>query len=121
MNPFTNFVDEVVFPYRNTGIKLRVRRARNAAYMEKLRRIMKPHKRQIDRNELPVKDIWALEDKALAGTVLVGWEGAPEEYSEQAAEDLLGTDPYLRREILDVADNAEAFIQEDQAEIEGKS
>ena len=108
------------------GITLEIGRHNSAEFRRKFRRLTKPYKRQIDKDELPEDLSIELMCRAMIGTVLVGWEGAKTadgsvyEFTEQNALDLLIDDVDCREFISEVASNLSLFLDQQDEEAKKK-
>jgi len=123
MLKITRTVDTVEEEY--FGVRLRIARTNSDAFVAKLRRLTKPYKRQIDNGSLADDKSRRLFSEAMAGTVLVGWEGlymdgAEVPFSEANATDLLVSDPDCREFVSQIAGSLDRFLADEQSELEKK-
>lgn len=108
------------------GIMLEIARSNTPEYISKLRFLTKPFQRQIDAGDFPVEKDIEITAKALAGTVLVGWQpftmpnGDQIEYSLANAENLLINDNDCRKFVLEISREWELYERQAEEDAEGK-
>lgn len=113
------------------GVTLKIASSYNDAFMEKMRRIEAPYKRQKDKGTLTVRKQRELAAQAMAGEVLRGWDadqlgqalnaGGPVPYSDAKAVELLTDKIDLFLEVQRVAGNRELFCEDQVEALEGNS
>lgn len=105
------------------GVPLIIARANNDHFKKVFRTLTKPYQRDIDRNTLDNAVAEDLLCKALAQTILVGWDKSKFpgniEYSVENAEQLLKNDPDCRIFVTNVSQDAENFYREDREDYRG--
>lgn len=57
-----------------SGIKLKIARARNSAYRELMRQLTEPHQQKIREGEMEIEVLEDLLKQVRAKTILLGWE-----------------------------------------------
>lgn len=110
------------------GVRLTIARKNSEAFVTKLRRLSKPHKRRMESGNLPEETARRIYAEAMAGTLLVGWVaddfipvlGEPVPFNEANAADLLTNDQDCRNFVDDIAGSLDAFMLDEQAELEKK-
>jgi len=107
--------------------RFEIARSNNHQFRNKFKAISKKHKRALENKTLSTEKEDAIVCKALAGTVLVGWEmvsavkGQKEvPYSLAEAESTLIEDEKLREEIMDVAGAHDAFLVDEEEKVKKK-
>lgn len=96
------------------GQSLLIARLGNVAYTDELQRLMKPHLKELRRNEIP-KQMMGLQKKAIAKTILLGWKGLKEvdgktvEYSQDMALECLNDNQDFFVMVQDLAQDRENF------------
>lgn len=112
------------------GITLEIARSQhNEAFVEKFRRLSRPHKKQIDAQTLPMRKSTELVAEAMAGTVLVGWDakemervaGRPYPFTLENAKALLVEDDDCREFVSTVAAAQDRYLLEEEEQLMGKS
>jgi len=102
------------------GIRLKIARARNAAYRESMRKIMEPHRKTIREGGMDIEDLEDLLRQVRAETILLDWEniedknGNPITYSSKQALEFFN-DPELRdfyTFVITQSENMENFKKE---------
>lgn len=105
------------------GVPLKIARANNEGFKKVFRQLTKPYQKDIERNTLDNSVAEDLLCKALAQTVLVGWDATKfpggYEYSVENAEQLLKNDPDCRAFVTEVSQDAENFYVADRDEFRG--
>lgn len=97
------------------GLQLLVARLTNKQYQEHVRRLGKPHARQIRANNLSIDIINEITRKAVAKHVLLGWknlqddDGSNIEYTQQKALELLEQYADFYDMVLEFAQDVENF------------
>ena len=126
----TKAKDTVSVDYQ--GILFEVADMENDAYIGKLLKLSKAQRKAgIDVDSLPYEESVPMQAKAMAGTVLVGWDAAAMgaameppvdcfDFSPQAAEELLLDDRHLRNFIRSVATDKARYVIESQEAAMGK-
>ena len=119
------------------GIRLLVARIGNPKYAKLIKRLRKPHERRLARADLDSDLLTGLIQKAMASTVLLGWENITEDqedeegnivevevpYSAEKALDYL-TNPKLRdfyADVLTFATQQENYLQDAEEALVGNS
>lgn len=104
----------------------------NPNYRRRMRAVMKPYRRQINRGTLDDKLADQLHAEVLADSVILGWKHLQESgkevpYSRQKCIDLLVGFPELKEDIVDAASDLDTFLEDMNREdesgetVEGKS
>lgn len=102
------------------GIRLKIARARNAAYLEMMRKIMEPRRKTIREGGMELEELQDLLKQVQAKTVLLGWENIedkedkPIKYSSEQALAFFN-DPELRdfyTFVITQSENMENFKKE---------
>jgi len=109
------------------GVPLTIARSNSPEFLEKFRRIAKPHQRAMDKRTLPAEKSLEITCEAMAGTVLVGWDekalgevtGDLCPFTEANAKELLINDPDCREFVSSVAGDLDQFLAE-QTEVTAK-
>ncbi len=106
--------DGVWFESGIGDIRIKVRRLGNTRYKEVFQRLIRPYRRQIDRNALPEEVAEQILSRALSSTVLVDWEnltdgGEPVECTPENAYKYLLEFEELRAAVQDCAGEREEF------------
>ncbi len=119
----TKTVDTVKEVYK--GVTFEIGRSGSDEFIEKMDRLRRPFKRQIEKNTIPYSKLRNITAKALAGTVLLGWEnfkidGKDVPFNEENASALLFNDKETSDFIVDIASSTDVFAQEDLEELKGK-
>lgn len=87
-------------------------------FQRKLANLRQPHLSKINRNTIDPKLSQEITCKAMAGTILLGWDqvingsGEPVEFDDELAAKVLIKQPDLREFISDFATNLEHFRDE---------
>jgi len=111
------------YPYCK-GVTLIIARSNNHDYRAKVSRLLKQAKRHTkDINSLTLEQDDKLICSAMAGTVLVGWQGMPGNipFDEATATDLLINDIDVREFVSAVSSDMADFIAEEKAALVKKS
>jgi len=67
------------------GIRLKIARARNVAYLESMRKIMEPRRKTIREGGMEIEELQDLLKQVQAKTVLLGWENIEDKDGESIA------------------------------------
>ena len=106
-------------------LQLLIARMNNPKFEEAVRKLSKPHLRQIRRGTFSSDREKEIVQRALANHVLLGWKNLednddkPIEYSKEKAYELLGQSRDFYDMVMDYANDAELFKQEEMEEAEG--
>lgn len=104
-------------------IRIKIARIGNPRYQKAIQKYMRPHRRTIRRGTVDDSIIEQCVIKAMADTVLLGWEGVEEDgkalvYSRDEAERLLTDYREFREQVSEIASELEAFRAEEDEEAE---
>ena len=106
--------------FKYMGVPLVIARGNNENFKKVFRTLTKPYQREIDRGSMKNELAEELLCKALAQTVLLGWDAEKMPgnfpYTVDNAESLLLNDTDCRAFVLDVSREAENFYTEDAAD-----
>ena len=105
----------------NPPIRFKIARMYNDEYMRGMRKLIKPHKRQMDSGRVPDEIMKEIGVKAMAKWLVKDWEnvevnGEPYPYSEENAISLLTKLPDLQRVVNGYAQDADAYLKNVQEE-----
>lgn len=104
-----------VFNYM--GVPLTIARANNEKFKKVFRNLTKPYQREIDRGSIKNELAEELLCKALAQTILLGWDADKMPgnfpYTVENAESLLMNDPDCREFVMTISKEAENFYASD--------
>ena len=105
------------------GIRIRIARIGNPNYQKLFQRLSKPHRKAIRRGTLKEDVAEALMIECMAETIVLDWEGIELDgkklpYSKENAVMILTEFKDLREYINDFANEMEAYMQEQNEEIE---
>ena len=113
--------DGEIFNYM--GVPLRIARANNDNFKRVFRQLTKPYQRDIDKGTLDNDTAEDILCKALAQTVLLGWDETKfpgnYPYSVDNAESLLKNDIDCRNFVTEVSQGAENFYVVNREEFKG--
>ena len=102
------------------GVPLVIARANNEKFKKVFRTLTKPYQREIDRGSIKNELAEELLCKALAQTILLGWDAEKMPgnfpYTVENAESLLLNDPDCREFVMAIAKEAENFYSEETAD-----
>ena len=127
MDPYKLFATDAVLVEEGAwfdigdGARLKVARAGNRRYLGQLRVLTGGKERRIARGLLSEDEALDIYVAALAGAVLVDWEGLTEHgealaYTPEKAEALLREIPVFRKLVEDCADDIEGFRPRESGE-----
>ena len=107
------------------GAKVLVARLQNPAHKARLREVLKPYKRKINRGVVDDEIPDDLINQVLAETILLNWEGieengSPVDYSVAKATEFLEKYPDFKADVVYLASNMETFRAQ-QAEEDEKN
>ncbi len=108
------------------GVKLLVARANNAKFLKKIKFLSEQHRDGGRLKHVSDEKINDIAMKAMAGTVLVGWEPFKVgdelvEFSEENAYNLLKNDSDARESVSGFANNLDNFLVAQEEELLGES
>ena len=101
------------------GIRVKVARANNPTHLRATERLIKPFRRQIQNNSLPIDKTTELTIKAMSLGILKDWEGIendkgkPVPYSEDMAVELLTEYKDFREEVSEISQSMEMYRNEE--------
>ncbi len=103
------------------GARVSVAAMNNPAFKSKIVPLQRPHLKRIRRNTLSETVAVAILSEAMAGTVLLGWEGFTDDgkevvFSESEAQKRLQEHEGFRDLVSEFAMNLEAELQEEMVE-----
>jgi len=126
--PSTKKETEGVWVDFSEGVKLKIARAGNPKFQEKLERLLKPHRRKFRRRNIPLELVRSLTQQASIGTILLDWDGFTEKneqgeevkvpFSDDKALEYFKISTDFVNDVLDFADDMEIFREEEQEESE---
>jgi hypothetical protein len=98
--------------------KFEIARAGNLAFRDKLKRLGKSRKKEIDKGLLSAKDSDNLIAKAMSGTILVGWKMTASTHKNEVevlftvdeCEKTLIEDDILRDRISEIASDEDVYL-----------
>lgn len=102
------------------GTTLIIARANNSKFKRIFRQLLKPYKRQMEKNSLDHETSEEVMIAAYARAILVGWEnfvdvdGKKWEYSAKNAEEFLSDDPDAFEFVKEVSEDMDRYIKEDE-------
>ena len=106
--------------FQYMGVPLVIARANNENFKKVFRTLTKPYQRDIDRGSIKNELAEELLCKALAQTVLLGWDQTKMPgnfpYTVDNAESLLLNDTDCRTFVMEISKDAENFYTEDTAD-----
>lgn len=111
----------------HAGFRMLIARINNPKYREYIRQRGRALQRQIRRGLLDNDEMEKLTKDAISLHVLLGWEGLEDEdgkqipYSPQKARALFDSHEELYDMVLEYANDAETFKQEDDEKLQGNS
>lgn len=97
---------------------LHIRRSGSPDWLKAQEKLERPHRKAINRDKLPTKTRREINLRALAQTVLVGWEGVVDEdgndvkYGEEIGFLALKNDPELLEHVIDFSGDIDNFRTE---------
>lgn len=105
------------------GVRVLVARIGNPLYTKEVTKLMRPYRRGIRRGSVQDDVIEAAITKAMAKTILLGWEGleidgVPIEFSPEKAQEILFEFKEFRDLISDIANELDAFKTGEDEEAE---
>ena len=121
-NEFSKTKDGVWVEFE--GSRFLIAHMSNLRFQRKLANLRQPHLSKINRNTIDPKLSQEITCKAMAGTILLGWDhvvnnvGEKVEFTEELAASVLVKQPDVREFVSDYAVNLEHF-RDDQIEQTG--
>lgn len=109
------------------GAKFKIARAGSVEYMRAKEKLERPYRKKIEKGTLSVDVSRDINLKALAQTILIGWDGVNDEageaipYDEELGVQALTDDPDLLEFVMDVSLDNENFAIERKKAIAKKS
>lgn len=97
------------------GVDLLIARAGNQRFERLFRTLVKPHERQLEKNNLDkdtMADIWA---EVVSKTILLDWKNFPGglEYSQENAKELILNDKDAADYVKDFSESLDNYLAED--------
>ena len=98
------------------GQRFLVARWDNQAFSDRIEMLKRPHRRKLERQEVPAKVLTDILCRAMSETLLLGWEGmagpgGPDiPYTPEAGYQMLKESPDFRDKVADWAKDEEAFF-----------